>query len=128
MHFAVKTFTIHKRFPLTISRGTTAQTSNIWVRLQDEGIEGWGEATPFSLVAEDSINTDELLAELQQIIPVLEKFSPLERQSIEDVLQRARVSSSVRAAIDMALYDWLGKRAGLPTHSGATYGQDSKIN
>ena len=114
MHFAVKTFTIHKRFPLTISRGTTAQTSNIWVRLQDEGIEGWGEATPFSLVAEDSINTDELLAELQQIIPVLEKFSPLERQSIEDVLQRARVSSSVRAAIDMALYDWLGKRAGLP--------------
>ncbi|NES85029.1 MAG: dipeptide epimerase, partial [Moorea sp. SIO2B7] len=39
-------FTVHKRFPLTISRGTTAQTTNIWVRLQHDSLEGWGEASP----------------------------------------------------------------------------------
>ncbi|MGK7876143.1 MAG: dipeptide epimerase [Xenococcaceae cyanobacterium] len=124
MRFAVQTFTIHKRFPLTISRGTTTQTTNVWVRLQHNGIEGWGEASPFSIVPVDALratscrvegkNTESLLTELQQIAPRLEKFSPLERQGIEEVLIEAQISSSVRAAIDMALHDWLGKRAGLP--------------
>ncbi|MGH2415586.1 MAG: dipeptide epimerase, partial [Microcystaceae cyanobacterium] len=77
-------------------------------------LEGWGEASPFSIVGEDRKNTDELLLELQQIVPSLQKFSPLERQEIEVFLQAAQVSSSLRAAIDMALYDWLGKRANLP--------------
>jgi L-alanine-DL-glutamate epimerase-like enolase superfamily enzyme len=49
MRLALETFTVHKRFPLTISRGTTSQTTNIWVRVEQQGIEGWGEASPFSI-------------------------------------------------------------------------------
>ena len=113
MDFAVETFTISKRFPLTISRGTTSQTKNIWVRVKEEGIEGWGEASAFSIVSE-KYNSDRLVTELQQIIPKLEKFSPYQRQSIEEILKELQVSSSVRSAIDMALHDWLGKRVGLP--------------
>jgi len=44
MQIEVKTFTVNKRFPLTISRGTTTQTTNIWVKIFQDGIEGWGEA------------------------------------------------------------------------------------
>ena len=114
MHLKFKTFTIHKRFPLTISRGTTAQTTNIWVRLQQDNIEGWGEASPFSIAGIERQNTKSVLTQLEQIAPRLEKFIPLERQKIEEVLRDAQVCSSLRAAIDMALHDWLGKRAGLP--------------
>ncbi len=114
MRLQVQTFTVHKRFALTISRGTTASNTNIWVRLQEDGIEGWGEASPFSVVRQDKQGTYLLLTELQELMPRLEQFSPLDRQGIEEMLSQVKISSSVRAAIDMALYDWLGKRAGLP--------------
>jgi L-alanine-DL-glutamate epimerase-like enolase superfamily enzyme len=51
MQIEVKTFTVNKRFPLTIARGTTAQTTNVWVKISQDGIEGWGEASPFSVGA-----------------------------------------------------------------------------
>ena len=47
-------------------------------------------------------------------MPQLERFHPLQRQEIHALLQQLQVSSALRAAIDMALYDWLGKKAGLP--------------
>ncbi len=114
MYFTLQTFTVHKRFALTISRGTTAQTTNILLCLEAEGIESWGEASPFSLVQEKPPTTEELLQQFEQIIPSLEKFHPCDRQSIESILEEAQVASSVRAAIDVALHDWLGKSLGLP--------------
>jgi L-alanine-DL-glutamate epimerase-like enolase superfamily enzyme len=114
MQLSIQPFTVHKRFPLTISRGTTAQTTNLWVRLQHDRWEGWGEASPFSLLQEGRKNTEQLLQELQQLSPLLANFTPFDRQEIETALLEARMSSSVRAAIDMALHDWLGKRVNLP--------------
>ena len=114
MKLIVRTFTVHKKFALKISRGTTAQTTNIWLRIQQDNIEGWGEASPFSISPAESKDTDRLLAELQQLIPQLEPFHPLQRQAITAKLQDIKVSSAVQAAVDMALHDWLGKKAGLP--------------
>jgi L-alanine-DL-glutamate epimerase-like enolase superfamily enzyme len=114
MKLTLETFTVHKKFSLQISRGTTAQTTNIWLKIQADGIEGWGEASPFSLEAEAQKNTNKLVEQLHQIIPKLETYHPLERQKIEEIFQQAQLSSSVRAAIDMALHDWLGKKVGLP--------------
>jgi L-alanine-DL-glutamate epimerase-like enolase superfamily enzyme len=114
MQVLMQPFTVHKRFPLTISRGTTAQTTNIWVRIKHNEIEGWGEASPFSTVQEERKNTDELLQEFTSIVPILENYHPFARQEIETALLEKQISSSLRAAIDTALYDWLGKQAGLP--------------
>ncbi len=113
MHIGVEIFKVQKRFPLTISRGTTAQTTNLWLRVEQDGIEGWGEASPFSL-GNHRQSTETLRDVLQQLAPVLEAFSPLEQQRISQVLQEAQVPSSARAALDVALHDWLGKRVGLP--------------
>lgn len=114
MQIKFQTFTVRKQVPLTISRGTSAGNTNIWVRLQHHGLEGWGEVTPFSILTKSQIGPEALIEELKVILPSLEQFTPLERQKIEGVLQEAKTSSAVRAAIDMALYDWLGKRAYLP--------------
>lgn len=113
MRIGVETFTVKKRFPLTISRGTTAQTTNIWVKVKQDGIEGWGEASPFSLGSYRQ-STEILQDALQQVAPQLQAYSPLERQRIQLILQNARVPSSARVALDMALHDWLGKKVGLP--------------
>jgi L-Ala-D/L-Glu epimerase len=113
MQISIQTFTVHKRFALTISRGTTAQTSNVWVTVEQDGIEGWGEASPFS-IGEERQTTEAIVAALQQITPVLEALGPLDRQQIEPLLLEHQLPSSARAALDVAFHDWMGKRAGLP--------------
>ncbi|HIK05612.1 MAG TPA: dipeptide epimerase [Trichormus sp. M33_DOE_039] len=117
MHVEVHLFTVNKRFPLTISRGTTAKTTNVWVKIVssdgDNQIEGWGEASPFG-VGNHAQSTDTIKNSLVQIAPVLQGFHPLQRQEIEQVLIQHQVPSAARAALDMALYDWFGKYVELP--------------
>jgi L-alanine-DL-glutamate epimerase-like enolase superfamily enzyme len=113
MEIDIQTFTVHKRFALTISRGTTAQTTNLWLRLKHEGIEGWGEASPFSIGSHPQ-TTEILTKELQKIAPLLENFTPLDYQKIEEIFKAVQLPSAAGAAIDMALHDWLGKKVGLP--------------
>jgi len=113
MQITVEIFTVHKRFPLTISRGTTAQTTNILLRISQDGMEGWGEASPFG-VGDHRQTTQMIKDALLHVSPLLQKFHPLQRQEIEAVLFQAQVPSAARAAMDIALHDWLGKRVGLP--------------
>lgn len=114
MQFKTETFTVHKKFALRISRGTTAESTNVWLRISQDNIEGWGEASPFSIKREQPKDSASLLAELARITPILARFHPLQRQEILAQLQQLKVSSSIKAAIDTALHDWLGKKAGLP--------------
>ena len=113
MKIKVEIFTVNKRFPLTISRGTTATTNNVWVKISQDGIEGWGESSPVG-VGDKRQSTEIIQESLQKITPQLEIFHPLQRQQIEEVLIATSIPSSARAALDVALYDWLGKKVGLP--------------
>jgi L-Ala-D/L-Glu epimerase len=113
MQIEAEIFTVNKRFPLTISRGTTAQTKNVWVRIVHDDIEGWGEASPFS-VGSHPQSTETIKDSLQQITLALQGFSPLQRQQIEGIFTKTQIPSAVKAALDVAMHDWLGKRVGLP--------------
>ncbi|MEC4813648.1 MAG: dipeptide epimerase [Scytonema sp. PMC 1069.18] len=113
MEIEIEIFTVNKRFPLTISRGTVAQTTNVWVRVLHEGIEGWGEASPFNLGTRPQ-STEVIKDALLQVAPSLQQFSPLQRQEIEQVLNKAQLPSAAWAALDVGLHDWLGKRVELP--------------
>lgn len=106
-------FTVTKRSPLTISRGTTATSTNLWIQISADGITGWGEATPFVHGIHDQ-STEVLQAAITALVPELTAFHPLDRQVVEQYLGDRAIPSALRAAIDLALHDWLGKRAGLP--------------
>lgn len=110
MQISVERFTVTKRSPLTISRGTNRGNTNLWLKLSADGIEGWGEASP--VVHGPHAQTTAVLAEaLTEIAPQLRDLHPLDRQRIEAIV--APLPSAARAAIDLALQDWLGKRSGL---------------
>lgn len=113
MQIQLETFTVNKRFPLTISRGTTAKTTNVWVKISEDGIEGWGEASPFN-VGNYPQSTQVIQESILQIAPSLQGLHPSQRQQIEFILNKAQIPSAAKAAIDTALHDWMGKRAGLP--------------
>ncbi|WP_338460908.1 dipeptide epimerase [Synechococcus elongatus IITB7] len=111
MQLSFEPFTVHKRFALRISRGSTQATTNLWVRLQQDGIEGWGEASPFSTGQQPQ--TTELLSEaLTAIAPALVNLDPWNQQQFEDLTRS--IPSAARAALDLAVWDWRGKALGQP--------------
>lgn len=113
MDITYQAHTVHKRVALTISRGTTASSTNLWVQVKADGIQGWGEATPFS-IGNLTQTSEQIAADLDQLATGLSLYHPLERQIIEESLDQIAPCSAARAALDTALWDWLGKKAGLP--------------
>ncbi len=114
MQIILQPFTIHKRFALTISRGTTSENTNLWLKIRHENREGWGEISPFSITTETRPPIATVLQQISEIIPDLETFHPLERQKIENFLENKQIPSYIKAGIDVALWDWLGKKVSLP--------------
>lgn len=113
MRLRIQPFTVHKRFALTISRGTTASTTNLWVTLEHDGTDGWGEASPMT-VGLVSQPTEHLAHALESLVLVLKSHNPWERQTIEQLLLGYQIPPAAHAAIDIALHDWQGKRLGVP--------------
>ncbi|HBE52066.1 MAG TPA: dipeptide epimerase, partial [Cyanobacteria bacterium UBA11369] len=85
MQIHIQTFTVNKRFALTISRGTTASSTNVLVIIEQDGVEGIGEASPFS-IGEGRQTTETIINALEQISPILKDFNPTDRQQIEQIL------------------------------------------
>jgi L-Ala-D/L-Glu epimerase len=118
MKIHLQTFTVQKRVALTISRGTTAQSTNLFVRVEHDGIEGWGEASPFC-IGTHTQTTDDIARALQKVAPLLLPYHPTERQKIESLLDGLDVAlpSAARSGLDLALYDWFGKALNLPLYA-----------
>ncbi len=113
MEITYQPITLHKKVPLTISRGTRSQSTNLFIQITDDNITGYGEATPFS-IGDHTQTTETIAASLDQIIEGIAYYHPLDRQIIEESLDQIAPCSAARAAIDVALWDWLGKKVGLP--------------
>jgi L-Ala-D/L-Glu epimerase len=113
MEIELYPYTVNKRFALTISRGTSSQNQNLAVGITADNITGWGEAVPFTIGSQVQ-SFDRIITALQAFIPHLSVYHPLQRQSIEAVMNEHQLPSAAMAAIDLALYDWLGKSVGLP--------------
>ncbi|GAB4216740.1 MAG: dipeptide epimerase [Synechococcales cyanobacterium] len=119
--------TVHKRVPLTISRGTSSHSQALWIQVEHEGLCGWGEAQPFAVGSQTAFThadspavehlrqTHELLRQgLSQASALMADLDPWQEQEWRERWRLAEIPSAVRAGMDMALWDWRGKKVGLP--------------
>ncbi|HZO91963.1 MAG TPA: dipeptide epimerase [Chthonomonadaceae bacterium] len=113
MNITVSRFTVTKRYALTISRGTSAGSENVLVAVEHEGVTGLGEMAPTSggAVAETAETAE---ADLRRWTEKLTECAPWEMQRIEAILDAEGGGHAARAALDIALHDWQGRRLGLP--------------
>jgi L-alanine-DL-glutamate epimerase-like enolase superfamily enzyme len=113
MRISWERVTVHTRHPFRISRGVRAEGAVVWLRIELDGIEGWGEADPSSYYGESADSVDRALARLR---PRLEAVvDPFDLEAIErDLRALLPGSASAHAAVAAALYDWIGKRLGEP--------------
>ena len=104
---------LKKRFPLAISRGVHGDTYNVFVRVEKDGVVGWGESAPGK--NEGAKTPDLVISELQKLIETnIEDKSIYE---IENIAREILISPCSYAGLDIALWDWKSKKANIPLYN-----------
>jgi L-alanine-DL-glutamate epimerase-like enolase superfamily enzyme len=107
------------REPYTIAYETISAADNVFLRIDtNEAICGYGCAAPDLQITGETTETV-LQACRDSIIPLLKGSDPLRIAFLMDKLRKAKTLApgpSALAMVDMALYDILGKTAGLPVY------------
>ncbi len=112
MNVKFKTLHLKKRVPLAISRGVSTGSVNLYVLVEEDGLTGIGECAPGTgfddtLAAQAERSLGELVA------------SGLEGLSVAAAYDRGAqtgLNPSALAALDVALWDLLAKKAGMPLY------------
>jgi len=120
IRYKVITATRKVKFVIALTSGAADAESMtedcLFVRVDtDEGISGYGEASPFKPVTGNSI--PDIVQFLKDVKPLLVGLDPICIERLHAVLGRAVIGkTSGKAALDMALYDIAGKAANLPLY------------
>ncbi len=113
MQLTVERQTLKLRKPLETSFGTVAQRELAIVALTGEdGVTGYGEAAP--LEAYDGVSSERVWQALEGYRPVLARAQDMNGAQLVDACRRVHDLPAALAAIDMALWDRAGRRAGRP--------------
>ena len=102
--------------PITISLGTIHYAMSAVVEIEtDENITGFGEGAPGILITGETLKGTVECIELFK--KVLIGVNPLDREKVHRLMNTvAAQAPSAKAAIDLACYDLLGKKANLPLY------------
>lgn len=111
MQLRLEPLALRTRFAFRIAHGSKQEHRNTLVRIEHDGVEGLGEASPAHYYGETSAT---VALALETWAPHLGD-DPFALDAIgarfDGVLQGHRAA---RAAIEMALHDWIGKKLGIP--------------
>ena len=110
--YAIQKLNLKRAF--TISRRSSDFRETARLSLTHDGLTGWGEAAPNPRHGED-------ISLVTEAFEILRNHSFVHDLSdLEALLEETRVLASqvpsARAAMDMALHDWYGKKLGKPLH------------
>ncbi len=110
----VKTKRLELKHTWTISRNSSNFKNNVFVKLEHEGIIGYGEAAPNVRYGEDAELTTQRINESRDIF---HNSSLYHYVNIKNALDsRITDQSCAKAALDIALMDWIGKSLGIPLY------------
>lgn len=107
----IKLYDLKLRHAWGLSRGTWTTRRNCFVRLEKDGVVGYGEAAPILRYQETA---EQAAAFIARCLPILKKdiFAYAERWHEIDSL--ASGDNAAKAALDMAMLDWFGKKYRMP--------------
>ena len=96
------------------SRNVSDVAHVVFVRVDADGLEGWGAASPSDVTGESAKSVVEVLPKLAA---KLQGFAFERGREVADAVDGlVRGHPSAKAAIDLAAFDLLGKARGVPVH------------
>jgi len=104
---------LHPRRVFRISRARRREVRNVFVRLERDGIAGYGEASPSAFYDETWEGVGAKLDAAREWLGGLEiaTVADIER-AWEESWKLLAPSRAAQCAVDLALWDWLGRRDG----------------
>lgn len=113
MKLTARRYDLVLRHPFTIARGTSSVDPVMLVEVEHDGIVGLGEAAPSGRYGESIDTVERYLATLD-----LSRWD--DPFMLEEILAavdaHAPGNPAAKAAVDLALHDWVGKKLGIPLH------------
>ncbi|MBN2366102.1 MAG: dipeptide epimerase [Calditrichaeota bacterium] len=110
----VKTKRLELVHTWTISRNSSDYKDNVFVKLEHQGITGYGEAAPNVRYGENAQLTTQRIQEVRDIFSQIPLYHYNNIKSELD--KRITDQSCAKAALDIALMDWIGKSFELPLY------------
>jgi L-alanine-DL-glutamate epimerase-like enolase superfamily enzyme len=102
---------LHLKHPFTIARGSSTVRRTVIVECERDGIIGYGEAAPIPRYGE---SPESVVAFLERLDPrTLDSPFALE-ETLADLDAQAPGETAAKAAVDIALHDWVAKSLGVP--------------
>jgi len=102
------------RHTWTIARNSSDFKENVFVRLERDGVVGWGEAAPNVRYQQSA---DETLAAIESVRPLMEAGDWFQYVSLREQWERAIPAESCAcAALDIAALDWVGRKLHVPLY------------
>lgn len=110
----VKTRRLNLAHTWTISRNSSDYKDNVFVRLEKDGISGIGEAAPNVRYGENAELTTKRIHEAEKIYKSTDVYHYID---IKNALDKTILDQScAKAALDIALMDWIGKAFNVPLY------------
>jgi L-Ala-D/L-Glu epimerase len=98
----------------TISRNSSDYKDNVFVRVERDGVVGWGEAAPNVRYGQSAETTIQMLEKARSLI---ETGDWLKYVDLRDRWERELAGDScAHAALDMAILDWVGGKLKTPLY------------
>ncbi|HEX7735355.1 MAG TPA: dipeptide epimerase [Ktedonobacteraceae bacterium] len=113
MKLDVQAFDLKLTTPFRISRHVQYTAANVLARITHEGLTGLGEAAPSDHYGE---NRATVLAALETLADELGNDPFAIEETLAHLDHTLRLNPSAKAAVDMALYDLVGKRLNVPVY------------
>jgi L-alanine-DL-glutamate epimerase-like enolase superfamily enzyme len=108
---SVKLLDLHLRYAWGLSRGTWTVRRNAFVRIERDGTVGIGEAAPIARYEESA---EGAAAFIEHARPVLERDLWEYAVRWNELEALAPGQHAAKAALDMAILDWVGKKLNSP--------------
>ena len=113
MKLSFKRYDLKLKHTFTIARGARDSSPVVIVELEHDGIVGYGEAAPSARYGESADSVAAFLSKIDWT-----RFDdPFQVESILTYVDGlADGNTAAKAAVDLALHDWVGRKVGLPLY------------
>ncbi|OHB63031.1 MAG: dipeptide epimerase [Planctomycetes bacterium RBG_13_60_9] len=102
------------RHTWTIARGSSDVKDNVFVRIERDGVVGWGEAAPNVRYGQ---NAEQTMAAIEKVRAVIEAGDWFQYVDLRERWEGAIPDQGpAQAALDMAVLDWVSGRLNVPLY------------